>query len=148
MKMLLVALLSLAGISLAHAQASAPDATPSARDQHAAVCVAALEVSTEDLAKEVKAGKEASRPLLLDRLISGTSFVGDVYLHGLGDEKQARALADRALEDQKRLTPAELAARQLVCAAEGAKLYSDSNGLERVIVKRLANKRMDKLLRD
>ncbi len=145
MKILAIALLSLAGLSSVRAEPPA-DAAPSPRDLHAAECVAALEVQTHDLATRVKAGDEASRSLLLDRLVAGAAFVGDTYLHGSSDEKQARALANQALESQKSLPPAELTARQSACAAEGTKLYAGSNVLERAVVKRFAKKRMDKLL--
>jgi hypothetical protein len=142
---LLSILISISTPHLSLAQ-TASAAAPSPHDQHAAQCVAALEVNTEDLARQVKSGQEASRPMLLDRLVSGTAFVGDTYLHGSSDEKQARALANRALEAQKALPAPELAARQAACADEGAKLFASSNGLEQAIVKRLAKKRMDKLL--
>ena len=145
MKTFAIALLSIsiAGPSLAQI-VPAPAASP--RDLHAARCVAALEVNTQDLALQVKSGKEASRPVLLDRLVSGTAFVGDTYLHGNSDEKQARDLANQALEAQKSLPAPELAARQAACADEGAKLFASSNGLQQAVVKRLAKKRMDKLL--
>jgi len=142
-KTVAIALLSIAGVPLAYA---APAPEPSPRDLHAAECVAALEVHTQDLAQQVKSGKEASRAVLLDRLISGTAFVGDTYLHGNSDEKQARALANQALEAQKNLPAPELATRQAACADEGAKLFAASNGLQQAVVKRLAKKRMDKLL--
>jgi len=147
MKILAIAFLSLAGLPLARAQPAAEPA-PLPRDLHAAECVAALEVNTQDLAKQVKAGNDNPRQLLQNRLIAGTAFVGDTYLHGNADEKQARALANQALEAQKHLPATELTARQLACATEGAKLYDDSNGLEKAVVKRLAMKRMDKLLAD
>lgn len=131
---------------IAHAQAAAEPSAASPRDVHAAECVAALEVNTQELAKQVKTGNDDSRPLLLERLVSGTSFVGDTYLHGNSDEQQARALANQALETQKRLSPTELAARQSACAKEGAKLHADSNALQQAVVKRLAKKRMEKLL--
>jgi hypothetical protein len=121
-------------------------APPSPRDLHAAQCVAALEVLTESLATHVKAGNEGARPVLLSRLESGTAFVGDVYLRGDSDEAQARKLAKDALEAQKKLSDAQLAERQSACADEGAKLLAASNGLERAVVKRLAKKRMGKLL--
>ena len=140
-----VLLALLCAASLARAE---PGAEPSPRDAHAAECVAALDVNTHELAQHVKAGNEASRSLLQDRLVAGTAFVGDTYLHGIADEQQARALANRALEAQKRLPPADLAARQLACAKEGTKLYEDSNGLEKAVVKRLAKRRMEKLLGD
>ncbi len=143
MKTFVIALLSISALSLAQTVLASE---PSPRDLHAAECVAALEVNTQGLAQEVKSGKEASRPMLLDRLVSGTAFVGDTYLHGNSDEKQARDLANQAREAQKSLPAPELAARQAACADEGAKLYASSNGLQQAVVKRLAKKRMDKLL--
>ena len=138
-----IALLSISGLSFVQ---TVPASEASPRDLHAAECVAALEVNTQDLAQSVKSGKEASRPVLLDRLVSGTAFVGDTYLHGNSDEKQARDLANQALEAQKSLPAPELAARQAACADEGAKLFASSNGVQQAVVKRLAKKRMDKLL--
>lgn len=138
-----LALITISGLS--HASPAA-DRAPSPHDLHAAECVAALDVNTQTLAQQVKAGKEASRALLLDRLVSGTAFIGDTYVRGNSNEQQARALANDALEAQKRLPEAQLAARQAACAEEGAKLYAAGNGLQQAVVKRLARKRMDKLL--
>jgi hypothetical protein len=121
-------------------------APPSARDLHAAQCVAALDVNTQSLAADVKTGKESARPVLQSRLESGAAFVGDVYLRGESDEAQARKLASEALEAQKRLTDVQLIERQNACADEGAKLLASSNFLERAVVKRLASKRMNRLL--
>jgi hypothetical protein len=129
--------------SMAHADSPSP---PNAREMHAAQCVAALEANTQALAAKVKAGNEDARPLLLSRLESGTAFVGDTYLHDDQDVNRARALANAALEEQKKLSEAQLAALQNSCAAEGSKLLADASGLERAVVKRLARKRMDKLL--
>lgn len=140
MKILATVVLCLAACPLVAA------AEPSPRDRHAAECVAALDLNTQALAEQVKAGQQETRELLMERLVSGTAFVGDTYLHGSADEQQARALANQAREVQKGLPPAELEARQRACASEGAKLYEDSNGLERAVVKRLARKRLDKLL--
>ncbi len=142
-KSLTLALLSFVALSPAAHAANGP---PSAHDLHAAECVAALDASTHDLAQQVKAGQERSRAMLQERLVSGTAFVGDAYLHGNSDEQRARALANDAAETQKRLPAAELAARQAACAAEGAKLYAASHGLQQAVVKRLAKKRMEKLL--
>lgn len=126
---------------------AAPAAAASARELHAAQCVAALQVSTEALARQAKAGNDAVRPLLRRRLEAGTAFVGDAYLHGTTNEARARALADQALEDQKALSADKLAERQAACEAEGTTLIANSNALERSIVKQMAKKRMEKLLR-
>ena len=126
---------------------AAPAGAPSARELHAAQCVAALQVSTEALAGQARAGNDAVRPVLRRRLEAGTAFVGDAYLHGTTDEGRARALADNALEAQKGLGAAKLAERQAACEAEGMAIIANSNALERSIVKQMARKRMEKLLR-
>ena len=121
-------------------------AAPSARDLHAAQCVTALEASADDLAAQVKAGKEVARKTLLDRLVAGAAFVGEAYLHGDSNEDQARALVDQAAHAQRSLSTAALAARQAACANEGTRLFVTSNALQRAVVKRLAKRRMDRLL--
>lgn len=141
----LAALLALAAAWLALANtARAADSGP--KDHRAAECVAALEASADDLVRQVKAGTEPARKPLLDRLTQGAAFVGDSFLHGAANEDQARALVDQAKLDQRKLAPAELAARQAACSSEAARLLARSNALERAVVKRLARKRMDKLL--
>lgn len=132
---------------LALGQSSAAHAgEPTPRDLRAAQCVAALDANTHDLARQVREGKESLRGLLLDRLVAGSAFVGDAYVRGDSDEQEARELTDQMREAQKKLPARELAARQTACAEEGAKLYASGNGLQRAVVKRLAKKRMDKLL--
>jgi hypothetical protein len=135
-----------AGLALAAIAQASVAAPPSAHDLHAAQCVAALEVLTKSLAAQVRSGNEDARPELLSRLESGTAFVGDVYLRGESNEAAARKLANDALEAQKSLSEAQLAERQRACADEGARLLAASNGLERAVVKRLARKRMERLL--
>lgn len=137
---LLLACLAVTATAPAHA------GEPTPQDRHAAQCVAALEASADELVRQVQAGKDAARGPLLDRLTQGAAFVGDSYLHGHADEDQARALVDQAELAQHSLSPADLAARQAACASEGMRLLANSNALQRAVVKRLARKRMDKLL--
>jgi hypothetical protein len=140
-----IALLSIVSLFMTSAPAAAAQEA-SARDRHAAQCVAALEAHAQELAKRVLAGNEVSRAVLMARLVAGAAFVGDTYLHSDSDEQQARALTDEAREAQKKLPAPELAARTAACADEGTKLYAASNSVQQIIVKRLAKKRMQKLL--
>ena len=137
--------LALAAVLLPVLAASAR-AEPSARDRQAAQCVAALDAGTDDLVRQVKAGQDAARKPLLDRLTAGASFIGEAYLHGDASESQARALVNQAEIEQRRLSPAELAARQAACASEGVRLLAAANPLERAVIKRVAKRRMDRLL--
>ena len=121
-------------------------AAPSKRELHSAECVAALEINTDDLARQVKAGRADLRPLLRQRLDAGAAFIGTAYLAGDRDEARAQALLAAALKAQATLPKAELAARQARCAQEGAQLLADSNFVGRAVVARLARKRMKTLL--
>jgi hypothetical protein len=121
-------------------------AAPTDRELHLASCVAALEANTDALVKQVKAGREDLRPLLQERLQDGVAFIGTAYLHGERDKARAQALLTDAREAQKALPAEELSARQDACAAEGSKLLSGANVIERLVVWRLTGNRMKKLL--
>lgn len=122
----------------------APDASP--REWRDARCVAALDADTQEMARAIKDGNDALRPALRERLLSGASFIGDAYLHGTRDEKRARALADQARDEQRNLPPAAYTELKDTCAKEGATLYAGANALQQMVTKRLADKRMRKLL--
>ena len=126
--------------------AAAAPAAPSEHELHTSACVAALDVNTEALAQQVKAGREELRPLLLGRLKSGAAFIGAAYLQGERDEARSQALLKDAREAQKSLPESELAARQLACAEEGMRLYADANFIERQVVTMFAEKRLNRLL--
>lgn len=138
-------LLLLAVFSLSAVAGTVPDeATGSAR--HTAECVAALKVSTEDLAVQVKAGHEDLRSTLLARLEQGAAFLGNAYLEGNRDEAQARALLATAVDAQKTLSANALAARQDACSQEGGQLLAQASGFSRAVVSQVARRRMNKLL--
>ncbi len=119
---------------------------PSKSELYTAECVAALEISTDELARQVKAGRADLRPLLRQRLDAGAAFIGTAYLAGDRDEARAQALLAAALKAQAALPKAELAASQARCAQEGARLLAASNFIGRAVVSQLARKRMQKLL--
>jgi hypothetical protein len=121
-------------------------AVPSQRELHSAECVAALEINTDDLARQVKAGRVDLRPLLRQRLDAGAAFIGAAYLAGDRDEARAQALLAAALKSQAALPKAEQAASQARCAQEGARLLAASNFISRAVVSRLAKQRMKRLL--
>lgn len=127
-------------------RATPPSAPPSSREWADAQCVAALDVQTEALARQVKAGQTDLRGLLRARLKAGAAFIGRAWLDGERDEARSHALLDRARAAQRALPAPELAQRQGRCAAEGERLLAEANGLQRAVVSRLADRRMKKLL--
>lgn len=124
----------------AHARGTEP--TP----EHSAACVAALESEAEGMAEQLRQGKVEIEPELMRRVQQGFAFIGSVYKQGLRDE-EANKMLKEAEKAQESLPPAELAARQAACRAEGAKLLANANFLERAFVNRKAQQRVEKLKR-
>ena len=124
--------------------------TPAAaeRAQHTAECIAALDVKSSELARQVKAGQTEAQASLQATLEAGAAFIGHAYLQGDRDEARSQALLSAALESQKALAEAELAARQTSCAQEGARLLSQTDVIGRFVLSRLVQRRLQKLLGD
>jgi hypothetical protein len=139
----------LLALSLAATFASAADvAEATAREQRTAECVAALEIKSEDLAHQVKAGQAEQRVLLQSTLDAAAAFIGQAYMQGDRDQERLENLKNSALQGQKTLTSSELVARQTGCAQEGARLLSQADVISRFVLSRLAARQMKRLLGD
>jgi len=112
--------------------------------QHTAECVAALEVQAAAMADEYRNGKTEIEPELVRRVQEGFAFIGTAYLQGLREE-EANRLLKAAQKAQESLPAAELAARQVACRTEGARLLEKANVIERAFVMKAAQRRVDKL---
>lgn len=141
-------------IGLASALLAAP-AWPAAaalaateRELHTAECVAALDARSDELARQLKAGNSEARPALVAILNAGAAFIGQAYLQGERDEGRSQAQLSAAKEAQKSLTTVELIERQASCAQEGTRLFAETNGLGRLVIARLVDRRIQKLLSD
>jgi hypothetical protein len=106
---------------------------PTERELHTSECVAALDVRSEELARQLKAGQTESRPLLVSTLEAGGAFIGQAYLQGERDEARSQS---------------DLAARQTSCALEGARLLSQTDVIGRFVISRLVQRRLQKLVGD
>ena len=118
------------------------------RELHTVECVAALEVRSDELAKQVKAGRAELRAPLLATLDAGAAFIGNAYLQGDRDEVRLQSRLRVALEAQRALPEADLAARQGTCGEEGRRLLSEANFIGRAVVSRLVERRLQKVLGD
>ena len=121
---------------------------PSERELHTSECVAALDVRSEDLARQVKTGQSESRPLLVSTLEAGAAFIGQAYLQGERDEARSQSQLAAALQAQNKLPEADLAARQSSCALEGARLLAQTDVIGRFVISRLVQRRLQKLVGD
>ena len=122
----------------AHSARAAP--TP----EHAAACVAALQLDAQRLAQQLRGGRVEIEPELMRRLEQGYAFIGVAYKHGLA-QAEADRLLKAAEKAQASLPVAEMKARQAACAAEGYALLKNASTLERSFVSRAAQRRVDKL---
>lgn len=123
----------------------APPDVPAAAWAQAS-CVAALQAQSESLAGLIKAGQPELTELLRLRLRAAAAFIGQAYLDGERDEVRSKALLRQARQAQQALSASELIARQDHCAALGSQLLADTNALGRMVVHRVAERRLHKLL--
>jgi hypothetical protein len=121
---------------------------PTERELHTSECVAALDVRSEELARQIKTGQTESRPPLVSTLEAGGAFIGQAYLQGERDEVRSQSQLAAALQAQKKLTETELSARQSACASEGARLLSQTDAIGRFVISRLVQRRLQKLVGD
>lgn len=122
--------------------------TVAERELRTAECVAALDARSDELVRQLKSGNSEARPALVATLNAGAAFIGQAYLQGERDEARSQAELSAAKEAQKTLSAAELTERQASCAQEGTRLLAETNGLGRLIIARLVDRRMQKLLGD
>ncbi len=124
--------------------AAAAHADPS--PERAAYCVAALKVRADPLADRLRAGEESVEAPLLVIVTASFAFIGSAYKQGLRSER-ADELVKAAEKAQAKLPPAEMTRAQDACQAEGQKLYADANYIERLLVRRAASNRIERLRR-
>jgi hypothetical protein len=129
-------------VSGACAQAADDDATLNHR---AASCVAVLEHDAQALARRYQAGDKAVRPGLVRLTEQGFTFIGKAYLRGLRKAEADRLVAE-AVALHKTLSADALQQLSSGCQAEGAKLFTESNMLERALVSNRAKARVETLL--
>ena len=126
--------------------AESGEATP--RELRTAECIAALEIKSEELARQLKAGQTEQRALLQTTLDAAAAFIGHAYLQGDRDQERLETLKNSALQTQKALSATELAARQTACAQEGARLLLQADVISHFVLSRLAARQMKRLLGD
>ena len=131
-------LVAASAINLPPAHATGP--TP----QHSAECVAALGVDAEAMADQYRSGHTEVEAELVRRVQQGFAFIGTAYLQGVRDTEADRLLK-AAEAAQKEIPAAELSARQVACRKEGARLLEKANAIERALVMKAAQRRVDRL---
>jgi hypothetical protein len=130
---------ALLGVAAAHADESADrDAT--------AQCVAVMQTVADALAARVKAGDKTQEPALRTELERAAALVGRSYLDGLHDEAEAKARLKKAQDTQARWSDEQRARLHAQCVQKADAELAAASALERFIVKRVADRRLHRML--
>lgn len=113
--------------------------------RRASTCAAALKREVVALKDRYLRGETGLRGEIQRLTEQSFTFVGIAYKRGLRNPR-ADQLLDEAERAQQRLSPAALRGLSADCQAEGAKLLSDSNVIERALVRNRAKARVEQLL--
>lgn len=130
-------------VGYAAAAASAADAT--GYDETAA-CVAVIQTRSDDLARQVRAGDKSQQAELHTELVRAAVLIGQAYLDGLHDERDARAMLQNAHDAQASWTEAQRNAAHEACVRKADAALAEASPIQRFIVERVAQARMNRLL--
>jgi hypothetical protein len=126
---------------------AAPSLAAGPTPQRAAECVAALKVRADALTRRLQAGDDTVQGELTAVIERGFAFIGEAYLQGLHDKKQAQALLAAAERAQSGLPDALLVQRQVACRVEADKMLADTVAINRFVVQTAARARVARLKR-
>lgn len=129
--------------ALASAAAATTDAT--GYDESAA-CVAVIQTRSDDLARRVRAGDKSQQAELHTELVRAAVLIGQAYLDGLHDERDARAMLQHAHDAQAAWTEAQRNAAHDACIKKADAALAEASPIQRFIVERVAQARMNRLL--
>jgi len=129
-------------VSAWHAVRAAPEDSY----EETANCIAVMEVNADALAKQVKAGDQQREPALRTELVRAAAIVGRTYLDGMHDERVAKAHLVAARERQKTWDQARRDSVHGACLKRADAELAASSGLERVLIDRVADHRMQRML--
>lgn len=119
---------------------------PASRDD-TANCIAVMQPSADELARQVKAGNKAQEPALRRELVRATALVGRTYLDGLHDSAEAKARLKAAQERQATWDDARKARVHQACLQRADAELAAASPPERFIVEHIAQSTMQRMLR-
>jgi len=111
-------------------------------------CIAVMEVTADELARQIKAGDKDREPALRTELVRAAALVGRVYFDGMHDEHAARARLNEARERQKAWDDARRNRVHGVCLQRADTELAGASGAERLVIDKVAEVRMRRMLKD
>jgi hypothetical protein len=106
-----------------------------------------MQTHADELARRIKAGDRSQEAALRTELQRGAALVGRTYLDGLRDEAEAKARLKAARDEQSTWPEARRARLRQDCVAKADALIGGASAVERYLIERIAQRRMDRMLR-
>ncbi|MBE7426649.1 MAG: hypothetical protein HS106_11520 [Ideonella sp.] len=122
-------------------------AAPQATDDDTADCIAVMEVTAGELARQVKAGDKEREPALRAEMVRAAALVGSVYFDGMHDERTAKARLNEARERQKTWDDERRSRVHGACVLRADAELAAASGAERLVIEKVAEVRMRRMLR-
>jgi hypothetical protein len=108
--------------------------------------VAVIERRAEALAERARNGDGVARAALRGELERAAMLIGEQYVGGARDEDVARARLERSRMAQRSWPQERVEALHRQCSLTAGAMLGGANKVERFVVRRLAAKRMDRML--
>lgn len=111
-------------------------------------CIAVMEVTADEMARQIKAGDTAREPALRTELLRAAALVGRIYFDGMHDERQARARLNEARERQKTWDDSRRNSVHSACLKRADAELAAQSAPERLVAEKVADVRMRRMLKD
>ena len=131
--------------ALAAAPADPADPANASRAE-TAHCVAVMQTRADELARQVKAGDKSQESALRSELQRAAALIGRTYLDGLRDEGEAKARLKAARQEQSTWPEARRERLHRDCVLKADALIGKASSVERYVIERVAQRRMNKML--
>jgi hypothetical protein len=109
-------------------------------------CIALMQASADELARQIKAGDKAREPALRSELRRAGVLIGRTYLDGLHDSAEAKARLKAAQERQATWDEERKKRVYQACVKRADAELAAASGPERFIVERFAQIRFERML--
>jgi hypothetical protein len=115
--------------------------------EETANCIALMQTTADDLARQIKAGDRAREPALRTELTLAGALIARTYLEGLRDGNEAKARLRAAHERQAGWEPERKRSVHQACRTRADTQLARASTLERFAAARFAESRLKRMLR-
>jgi hypothetical protein len=117
------------------------------RLEETANCIALMQTTADDLARQVKAGDKGREPVLRTELLRAGALIARTYVEGLRDGNEAKARLRAAHERQASWEPERKRSVHQSCLKRADAQLATASAPERFAASRFAESRLKRMLR-